>query len=645
VAPKRRNAQSLLLSEHMSGWIAEGDLGPEEAETRGRGAGTIIEHDLTIVWEDGRALLSKPSVFAGVQGTVIAPILSRERLQAAGTFQLLVHDPSRVETRHMKYDLVLVDVTGQHRYRLFGEKTIAGTGAYRPWHSATTLPFHVTRILPGDAAPREETVSEASGVLHLSIGDLVRMLTSVDAEGGALWNKWVLVARFTLMFARSLLRVYGGPFDEFEAYPGAPADPVVALGSSAPESRTTGPSEPSSTLPEPTAFCCGGSREAPSWQPISPRSKVPPDAWLKLTRYAHPPVDGETPKQMIMAHAFAMSSQCFDHIKGATLQNNLATTLYEEGYDVWLFDYEASIDLPSSGRQFTLDDVARYDWPTGVEKVLKESDSEQVDVFAHCIGSASFLMAMLGGHLDGKVRAAVCSQAGIFLQTSLLCLVRSYIPFGSLLQKLDIKLLQPPTSPTPSHFIADLLLRLIPVPRGERCELAICRWLNAIYAMSYRHAQLDDATHEALHVLIRRGNLEALDHVNRILRLGQLVDSNGRDVYVNESGAHHLASVSFLFLQGDDNYLFKPPGSFKTREWLERHNPGGIYRRVVLEGYAHLDVILGRTADVDVFPTILEFLSGPEGQSTDYPNTDGSSRSRRERRPRNSSSTLRPTLP
>jgi cholesterol oxidase len=645
VVRKRRRAQSLLLSEHMSGWIAEGDLDPEEAETRGRGAGTIIEHDLTIVWEDGRALLSKPSILAGVQGTVIAPILSRERLQASGTFQLLVYDPARVETRHMKYDLVLVDVSGQNRYRLFGEKTIAGTGVYRPWHSATTLPFRVTRIPPGVDAERAGPVSEASGVLHLSIGDLVRMLISVDAEGGALWKKWNLVARFAWSFARSLLSVFGGPLEGFEAYPGAPADPVVALSVPDPENGTTNPAERATTLPEPTAFCCGGSRETPSWQAISPRAKVPPDSWLKLTRYAHPPGDGERPKQMLMAHAFAMSSQCFDYIRGASLRKNLATTLYENGYDVWLFDYEASIDLPSSGRQFTLDEIARYDWPTGVEKVLKESNSDQVDVFAHCIGSASFLMAMLGGHLDGKVRAGVCSQAGIFLQTSLLCLVRSYIPFGSLLQKLDIKLLQPPTSATPSHFIADLLLRLIPVPRGERCELAICRWLNAIYAMSYRHAQLDDATHDALHVLIRRGNLEALDHVNRILRLGRLVDSNGGDVYVNESGARHLASVPFLFLQGDDNYLFKPPGSFKTREWLEKQNAGGIYRRVVLEGYAHLDVIMGRTADVDVFPTILEFLSGPENQSTNHPNLDGSSRSRRDRRQRSSSSTLRPTLP
>jgi cholesterol oxidase len=645
VARKRRRAQTLLLSEHMSGWIAKGDLDPEEAEARGRGAGTIIEHDLTIVWEDGHALLSKPSVYAGVQGTVIAPILSRERLQASGTFQLLVHDSSRVETRHMKYDLVLVDVTGQNRYRLFGKKTISGTGVYRPWQSATTLPFNVARIPTGDDGPRMDTVSEASGVLHLSIGDLVRMLMSVDVEEGARWKKWVLIARFTLLFARSLLNVYGGPLDEFEAYPGAPTDSVASLGLSDPENATTDPSKRSPMLPEPTTFCCGGAREAPSWQPMSPRAKVGPDAWLKLTRYAHPPGDGERPKQIVMAHAFAMSSQCYNQIKGASLPKNLATTLYEEGYDVWLFDYEASIDLPSSGRQFTLDDIARSDWPTGVDKVLEESGSEQVDVFAHCIGSASFLMAMLGGHLDGKVRAAVCSQAGIFLQTSLLCLVRSYIPFGSLLQKLDVKLLQPPTSPTPSHFITDLLLRMVPVPRGERCELAICRWLNAVYAMSYRHAQLDDPTHDALHVLIRRGNLEALDHVNRILRVGRLVDSNGGDVYVNESGAHHLANVRFLFLQGDDNYLFKPPGSFKTREWLEERNPTGIYDRVVLEGYAHLDVILGRTADVDVFPRILEFLTGQEDLSTDYPNKDGSSRSRRERRPRNSPSALRPTLP
>ena len=310
-----------------------------------------------------------------------------------------------------------------------------------------------------------------------------------------------------------------------------------------------------------------------------------------------------------MAHAFAMEASCYvTTIPKASLRTNLATTLYEEGYDVWLFDYRASIALPSCLSQFTLDDIAGVDWPTGVAKVIEESGAEQVDVFAHCIGSATFLMAMLGGHLGHRVRAAVCSQAGILVQTSLLCLLRSYLPFGRLLQRLDITHLRPESSGTPLNVLADLMLRFVPVPRGERCELALCRWLNGVLAMSYRHAQLDNATHNALWDLIDQSNLKSLRHINLILRHGKLVDAKGENRYVRPSAARHLAGVPLLLLQGEDNYLFKPEGSFATREWLEIQNHERIYKRSVFEGYAHLDLILGRSADLDVFPTVVRFL-------------------------------------
>ena len=217
-------SMSLSLSEHMAGWIAEGDMEPEEAETRGRGAGTTIEHDITIVWEDGPAVLLKPWIRARVLGSVICPILSRERLQASGSFRLLVPDPTHVETWHMQYDLHLIDITGQDCYRLFGEKTISATGVYEPWRSTTTLPFHVTRTSPFDAY-RKGAVSEASGVLHLSFGDLVRMLVSIEAKGGRASQRMDLVAGFALRFLKSLLSVYGGPLDEPEAFDYAAWEP------------------------------------------------------------------------------------------------------------------------------------------------------------------------------------------------------------------------------------------------------------------------------------------------------------------------------------------------------------------------------------------------------------------------------------
>ena len=67
-----------------------------------------------------------------------------------------------------------------------------------------------------------------------------------------------------------------------------------------------------------------------------------------------------------------------------------------------------------------------------------------------------------------------------------------------------------------------------------------------------------------------------------------------------------LLTIPILFLHGDRNYIFMPEGSARTAWWLRRKNGPGLYRRVVLKGYAHLDTIIGRNAARDVFPHIVE---------------------------------------
>ena len=46
-----------------------------------------------------------------------------------------------------------------------------------------------------------------------------------------------------------------------------------------------------------------------------------------------------------MATGFGMSSHSF---LASTIEQNLTEFLADQGYDIWLFDYRAGIDLPSS---------------------------------------------------------------------------------------------------------------------------------------------------------------------------------------------------------------------------------------------------------------------------------------------------------
>ena len=91
-----------------------------------------------------------------------------------------------------------------------------------------------------------------------------------------------------------------------------------------------------------------------------------------------------------------------------TIDTNLTEYLVEHGYDVWLLDFRWSPDLASARSGFTIDHIARVDWPAAIDEVRRRTGADSVQVIAHCVGSMSLLMAGLSGM--GGVRGAVCSQ-------------------------------------------------------------------------------------------------------------------------------------------------------------------------------------------------------------------------------------------
>src|ERR1700754_5262924 len=124
---------------------------------------------------------------------------------------------------------------------------------------------------------------------------------------------------------------------------------------------------------------------------------------VRLTRYRF----GDK-GPVVMAPGYGNAARAFAI---DTVPKNFVQYLGEHGYDVWLLDYRASPDLPSSDTQFTVDDIATRDWPQAVEVVRKESGQESVQAFGHCIGGLSLFMA-LGSGMEGVRSATFSSLAG-----------------------------------------------------------------------------------------------------------------------------------------------------------------------------------------------------------------------------------------
>ena len=85
---------------------------------------------------------------------------------------------------------------------------------------------------------------------------------------------------------------------------------------------------------------------------------------LHLTRY-----EGGGKGPLLVCHGMAVSS---DYYVMDTIEVNTVEFFVARQYDVWLVDWRVSIKLPAaSSLQDNLDDVASYDFPAVVDKVLE----------------------------------------------------------------------------------------------------------------------------------------------------------------------------------------------------------------------------------------------------------------------------------
>jgi cholesterol oxidase len=417
--------------------------------------------------------------------------------------------------------------------------------------------------------------------MRLTAADFARQLSTMRVSGvvGSLERaRWL--ARFSTRFLRSLGSVYGGPLDGVGEFPAAPPVPVPPTGDGTRRLR----------LPAAEPRWCDGDG---CWHE---GGEVGDDAWLRLTRY-----EGGRRGPVLLAAGFGMSATSFI---GGTIDTNLTEHLVAKGYDVWLFDYRAGIDLPSSRTSFTLDDIATSDWPAAVGEVLRVTGASSVQAVGHCVGSATLMMALASGSLP-DVRSAVCMQFTLHPVTSPFNRAKAALGVGSLLGGLGLDRVAPFTGGSVVKEALDLGLRAVPMPAGERCGKPVCRWINAIYGCTHTHQQLDDATHARLDNMFGVGNLRALDHMAVIMKARKALAADGTDSYVSHPERLRLP---ILIVQGERNYIFRPEGSLRTLRWLQEANDPALYERVVLPGYAHLDALIGRDAHVDVFPVVSSHL-------------------------------------
>jgi hypothetical protein len=314
---------------------------------------------------------------------------------------------------------------------------------------------------------------------------------------------------------------------------------------------------------------------------------------------AAPPTRGP----VLLVHGAGVRANIVRAPSGRTLVD----ALVDEGYDVWLENWRASIDVPR--REWTLDEAAVHDHPRAVRTVLERTGAGEVKAVVHCQGSTSFMMSAVAG-LVPEVSTVVSNAVSLHPVVNRLAALklRTLIPAAArVLGYLD---------PQWGRAGAPLL-----VPRAidawirathRECDNRVCHWTSYTYGTGeptlWRHENLNAATHDWLTDEFADVPLSFFAQMAKCVEAGRLVAVDARPELPADFVAQPpRTQARFAFFAGELNACFAAESQRRTHAWFEAREPGR-HRLHVLPGYGHLDVFMGARAGEDVFPAMLEEL-------------------------------------
>jgi pimeloyl-ACP methyl ester carboxylesterase len=290
----------------------------------------------------------------------------------------------------------------------------------------------------------------------------------------------------------------------------------------------------------------------------------------------------------------------------APVAANLVDVLLAAGFDVWLENWRASIDLHPN--QWTLDRAAVYDHPKAVDVVLEHSGADAVKAVIHCQGSTSFMMAAVAGLLP-KVTTIVSNA--VSLHPVLPRLARWKIEWFHKPLTVITRYINPQWAIEAPDIIAQALVAYVRATHHE-CDNTVCRFASFTYGVGkptlWSHALLDEATHDWLRSEFGPVPLTFFNQMSRCVRAGQLVAVDGlSELPATFASAPPRTDARIVLLAGELNRCFSAESQQRTYEFLEKSGKGQ-YAVNIFPEYGHLDMFMGKDAARDVFPTITAAL-------------------------------------
>ena len=292
---------------------------------------------------------------------------------------------------------------------------------------------------------------------------------------------------------------------------------------------------------------------------------------------------------------------------------NMVDVLLDAGYEPWLLDWRGSCRLPhnETGARFTYDDVALYDIPEAVSYIRNRIGGRRLFVVAHCIGAMCLSMSLAAGLVPGL--AGVVAQ-GVFLTPKLSTRTRVRMHLGGEVLRsrfdhvpIDIRKAGLWSKYTPLFAFAS---------RGADCPDPTCHMLHnstwGLGASLFVHENLDERTHDRLAELFGAVPVWSLPHMRRIELAHSMLRWNHGDLRYRALPENALDRADridspLLLISGSQNKLWLDSNKLCHDVLTSRH-PELDVQYLEVPGYGHVDTFIGRSAALDVFGHIIDFL-------------------------------------
>ena len=306
---------------------------------------------------------------------------------------------------------------------------------------------------------------------------------------------------------------------------------------------------------------------------------------------------------VILCHGAGVRANIFR----APVDKTVVDALIEDGYDVWLENWRASIDFAPN--EWTLDHAAVFDHPAAVRAIIAHTGASTVSAIVHCQGSTSFVMSACAGLLP-QVKTIITNA--VSLHTVVPGFSKFKLDFAVPLMKFLFPFLNPQWGIAAPNFRTKLLRSVVELTHWE-CHNAVCKFASFTYGTGFpvlwRHENLNDGTHEWLRHEFAHVPMTFFEQMASCVRRGNLVSLGiFPQLPMDYTARPPQTDARFVFLAGEKNVCFLPEGQRRSFAFVEqfRRNYHSFH---AFAGYGHLDVFMGQNAARDTFPMILQELN------------------------------------